>query len=132
MEKFETIDQEVRGTSEPDEAWDFAKGAYKANFSEVKAGIYSGYYFTGYNIYKLGIDNVSTTGGCTVYYGLLDMDTNKYADDMQEVTYTSAVSGKEIYKTFYALDFSHKYCVFIRTNSSVSSVAGYLMVSTVI
>lgn len=120
----------ARGTSFPMKKWDLTKSAYGGEFTDVAAGVYTNYYFTGVTQLVVTFRNLTTEDDLVMMeYTLTDMSdsTKTYA------TKSVRVEKGETKETggwpYAGLDTSHHYCVFIRTVNSGTRVSGKVVVS---
>lgn len=119
----------AKGTSVPTSAWNFWDGVYSASFTEVAAGIYTSYYFTGVNTLKVYFSNLHTeSGSAKLVYYLIDLTNNSSSGPYYSNTLSTS-SSEEVYRTFSGLTTSHHYCVWLRSNNT-SKIDGNIIVST--
>lgn len=107
----------TRGVSLPTKEYTFdGQTPYFGLFSDVKEGIYTNYYFTGYSKYNVSFGSVTVTSNCSFTFFLYNMSTGSIVGTPQTVAFTAGIynSAEASFNTLA----SYKYCVFFRTDGN--------------
>jgi hypothetical protein len=118
-----------RGTSLPTSQWYFNGTApYSATFSNVKAGIYTNYYFYGHDTYYVSVSKVSVSKDCKFTFFMYDMTEPDEIEPLSSTAFSASSSSNEAEATYSDLNSNHKYCVFLRTDGQ-GAASGTITVS---
>ena len=123
IDKFNVI---TRGVDIPTQEWDWDNGVYSSYFSDVKAGIYTGYYFTGASVLYLTLDNITVSGSTQFMYQLICLTDDTYSSPLYKVSMSSGDSN--LIERSFNVSNNYDYCIFIRT-SNYESADGDIQIS---
>ena len=129
-EEQETCHGEINllGTSLTTAERDISDGAYIGKFSKVGAGIYTNYYFKGYDYYLVELSNLRRPSGGKMAFWLRDMTAGTLSSEIQS-DFLDGDSDGYCGKGFNNLDASHKYCVWLRVTGGSADLSGTIKVS---